>query len=111
MLCGRGEAIAIENIHVDLSVIEQIIEYIEVSRETVIYYMELFARFEGILRLTSNIDNYNFLHGILKLYYPDEYDYSEYFSKEFWDEYRGAFEDTGWDGFEQGDMEYRYYED
>lgn len=42
---------------------------------------------------------------------PDEVDCSEYFSKEFWDEYRGAFEDTGWDGFEQGDMEYRCYEE
>lgn len=79
VLCGRGEGIAIENIHVKLSVIDQIIEYIEESSESLIYYTELFARYEGILRMTSNVDNYNFLHGILKLYYPDEYDYSRDF--------------------------------
>mgnify|MGYP000750844840 CR=1 FL=1 len=26
--------------------------------------------------MLSNIDNYNFLHGVLKLYYAEEYDFS-----------------------------------
>lgn len=76
VLSGRGAVIAKENIHVELSVLEEIKEYIDQSDIANIYYTELFARFEGLLKMTSNVDNYNFLHGVLMLYYPDEYEYS-----------------------------------
>lgn len=76
VLSGRGSVIAEENISIEFTVVEQIKEYIEASEEANIYYTELFARFEGLLRMTSNVDNYNFLHGVLMLYYPEEYEYS-----------------------------------
>lgn len=76
ILSGRGMVTAIENVNIDISVLEQIKEYIDETEETSVYYTELFARFEGLLRMTSNVDNYNFLHGVLMLYYPEEYIYT-----------------------------------
>ena len=76
VISGRGMVTAKENIEIDISVIEQIKEYIDEIEETDVYYTELFTRFEGILRMTSNVDNYNFLHGVLMMYYPEDYTYS-----------------------------------
>ena len=76
VLSGKGMATAESNVHVEMAVLDQIKEYIDDSPERELYYSELFSRFEGMLRMMSNIDNYNFLHGVLKLYYSDEYDFA-----------------------------------
>ena len=76
VLCDRGKFIAPENIIIDMNILKDIKEYIDKSSEAKIFYTELYANFEGILLMTSNINNYNFLHGILKLYYPECYDYT-----------------------------------
>ncbi len=76
VLSGRGTVTAESNIQLDMTVLEAIKEYIDGSPEGEIYYSELFSRHEGMLRMLSNIDNYNFLHGVLKLYYANEYDFS-----------------------------------
>lgn len=81
VLSGRGEATAVENVHVELSMLEEIKTYIDQSSEGEIYYSHLFSEFEGIIQMMSNIDNYNFLHGVLMLYYPDEYTYTRDFLK------------------------------
>lgn len=76
ILSGRGMATAESNIHIEMSVLDEIKEYIDNAQEGEINYAEVFSMFEGKLRMLSNIDNYNFLHGVLKLYYSDEYDFS-----------------------------------
>ena len=76
ILSGRGMATAESNIHIEMSVLDEIKEYIDNAQEGEINYAEVFSVFEGKLRMLSNIDNYNFLHGVLKLYYSDEYDFS-----------------------------------
>lgn len=76
ILSGRGMVTAESNIHVEMSVLDEIKEYIDNVQEGEINYAEIFSMFEGKLRMFSNIDNYNFLHGVLKLYFPDEYDFS-----------------------------------
>ena len=76
VLCGRGAVIAQENIWVEMSLLEEIKDYIDKALEREIYYSELYARFEGMITMMSNIDNYYFLHGVLKLYFSDEYDFS-----------------------------------
>ena len=83
VLSGRGSVIAPESIQVDLSMLEDIKEYIDSLPEAQVYYSDLYAKFEGVITMMSNIDNYNFLHGVLKLYYADEYDFSrrDYLSK------------------------------
>ena len=75
VLCGKGAAIAPKNICIPLSLVEEIKEYIDNRAETNIYYSEIFARFEGVLMANSNINNHHFLHGVLMVYYPEEYNY------------------------------------
>lgn len=76
VLCDRGKVIPVENIVADESVLSDIKKYIDDSNSEKIFYSELFAEFEGLLLMTGNINNYNFLHGVLMLYYPEEYKYS-----------------------------------
>lgn len=76
ILSARGAATASENIHVEMSLLEEIKEFIDNSPEREIYYSHLFSEYEGMLQIMSNIDNHNFLHGVLMMYYPDEYDYT-----------------------------------
>lgn len=76
ILSGRGMVTAESNIHVEMSVLDEIKEYIDNAQEGEINYAEIFYMFEGKLRMLSNIDNYNFLHGVLKLYFSEEYDFS-----------------------------------
>ncbi len=77
ILCDKGRYIARENIRVDMSVIRKIRTYIEQSNEKRIYYSLLFEMFKHDLTATGNIDNYHFLHGVLKMYYEseDEFDF------------------------------------
>lgn len=44
-----------------------------------VYYNQLFAEYEGILMMTSNVDNPGFLHGVLAWRFPDDYVYSRDF--------------------------------
>ena len=75
ILCGRGRYISPENAAIDLPLIEQIVDYINSSKETSFYYAELFDVFSGRLLAQTDIDNYNYLHGVLKTLYPEEFNY------------------------------------
>ena len=76
---GRSTYIAPKNIIVDDSVIQDIKAYIDNAQQQDIYYNQIFAEYEGILMMTSNIDNAGFLHGVLAWKYPNEYSYSRDF--------------------------------
>lgn len=76
VLCGRGSVTAAKNVRVSMSVLNQLVQYIDHYETSIIYYSEIFARFEEILKETSSITNYNYLHGVLMLYYPTRYEYS-----------------------------------
>ena len=76
VLRGRGIYIAEENINVDNRLLEELRDYIEEQPEAKIYYSDLYAKFEGLISMLSNIDNYNYLHGVLKLYLSQDYDCS-----------------------------------
>lgn len=83
IISGRGYAIAEENVVIDIGVFESIIDKIEEYEGEKIFYTQLFAEFKGILNMTSNVDNYHFLHGILMHFYPDRYEYTrDYLIKE-----------------------------
>lgn len=82
VLSGRGMVTAPENIQIDLEMLEDIKAYIDSQPSSEIYYSDLFGLFEGLITMRSNIDNYNFLHGVLKFYYKNEYDFSrDYLTK------------------------------
>lgn len=75
ILCGRGRYISPENVIIDIPLLGQIVDYINESRETSLYYSEVFSAFSGRLLAQTDIDNANYLHGVLKMFYPDEFEY------------------------------------
>lgn len=77
VLCDKGCVTAEENVHIDMELLNKIKKYIDDSADKQIYYVTLYSIFEKELLKSSNIDNYNFLHGVLKLYFGDEYDFSD----------------------------------
>jgi len=83
ILRGRSKYIAPAKVFVDEGILSEIKQFIEDSRQKDIFYSELFAEFEGLLMMMTNIDNHQFLHGVLKYYYPADYSYSrDFLSKE-----------------------------
>ncbi len=76
ILYDRGRYIPISKVMVDESILQEIKNYIDNLESHKIFYMELFSKFKNILS-ANNINNYNFLHGILALYYPSDYSYSK----------------------------------
>lgn len=76
VLSGRGAVIAPKNISISMTILDEIVQYIDNYETSMIYYSEIFARFKEVLLETSTVTNYNYLHGVLMLYYPQRYDYS-----------------------------------
>ena len=79
ILCGRGKYISPENVMIDIPLLEQIVDFINTSDESSIYYSGLFNAFSGRLLAQTAIDNPNYLHGVLRFFYPDEYNYERDF--------------------------------
>ena len=83
ILRGRSKYIAPGKVFVDEDILAQIKDYIDNSKQKDIFYSELYAEFEGLLTMLTNIDNHQFLHGVLRYYYPADYSYSrDFLSKE-----------------------------
>lgn len=76
VLCDRGKYIIPEKIYIDEFALQNIKQYIDDKEEEIVYYTEIFAEFKGLLSVTSSVDNYNYLHGVLMLYYPEDYEYT-----------------------------------
>ncbi len=82
ILRGRGIYTAPENMSVPQHIISTIKEHIEALPRAEIFYSELFDEFQGLLVMTSGIDNHHYLHGVLKFYYEGEYSFSrDYLTK------------------------------
>lgn len=77
ILRGRGVYIAQEYVSVDESLLYEIKEFIDNMQTNRVFYNELFAKYEGVLNVLCGIDNYNYLHGVLSMYFPEEYEYSK----------------------------------
>lgn len=75
ILCDRGKYQVPERIECSAKVLEDIMEYINNSPDDSLYYSEIFSAFQGRLLMETNIDNYNYLHGIIKYYYPNDFQY------------------------------------
>ena len=76
VLRGRGLYTAKDNIYVEPKLLKILKEYIDSQSGYELYYSDLFAQFEKQIRMMSNIDNYHFLHGVLKLYFTMDYDFT-----------------------------------
>lgn len=76
IISDRGKANSINNIHFEYDTIQTIKEYIDSNVLNTLYYREIFSEFEGLLAITSDINNYHCLHGVLQYCYPEDYYYS-----------------------------------
>lgn len=75
ILCDRGKYCLPEYVDCPGELLSEIVEFINNSNEQSLYYYDLFNEFSGRLLMESNIDNYHFLHGVLRYMYPEEYQY------------------------------------
>ncbi|WP_430886147.1 helix-hairpin-helix domain-containing protein [Fusibacter sp. JL216-2] len=73
VISDRGMAISPRKVQIDMDTLERIKSFIDKLPENTVYYKQLFAEFEGVLNFTSNVNNEHFLHGVLKLFYLEEY--------------------------------------
>lgn len=75
ILRGRGMYIPQENVIIDESILIEIKKYIDENENNKMFYNEIYSEFEGVLNALCGIDNYNYLHGVLAMQYPDSYEY------------------------------------
>ncbi|MGH1647787.1 sigma factor-like helix-turn-helix DNA-binding protein [Enterococcus gilvus] len=78
VLRDRGIYIASSQIYIEDSLREDIFEWIN-EKDTTLTYNEVYECFKSRLFMESNIDNGNFLHGMLKHYYSDQFTFSRDF--------------------------------
>ncbi len=74
--CGKSKYISPDRICIGRDSLQEIRNYIDKRPESELYYSEIFSEFEGVLLITSNIDNPYFLHGVLLYYYPNDYKFT-----------------------------------
>lgn len=83
ILCDRGKWISPSKVAIESTTLDTIKNYIDNSSNNIIYYQALFTQFEGLLTMTSEINNYHYLHGVLKQFYGNEYSFTrDYLQKE-----------------------------
>jgi hypothetical protein len=77
ILSGRGRYCPFEKVIYSVSLFEELRSFIANNPRTSFYYSELFSHFQERFLTETNIDNFNFLHGMLKCLYPDEFVYEK----------------------------------
>lgn len=75
ILCDRGKYIHKSKVKIEKALLGDIYRYIEEQSSPTLMYHEVFEQFKGRLGLQSTIDNRHYLHGVLREYYPDDFDY------------------------------------
>ena len=75
VLSGRGRYCPHEKAIYSVSLFDEICQFIHNSKQTTFYYSELYSHFEGRLLAETNINNFNFLHGMLKCLFPNGFKY------------------------------------
>lgn len=75
ILRGRGTYISQEYVSIDESLLQEIKSYIDSKETNKVFYNEIYSDFEGVLNVLCGVDNYNYLHGVLAMRYPDSYEY------------------------------------
>jgi hypothetical protein len=78
ILSGRGRYCPIEKVIYSVSLFEELHDFITNNSQTSFYYSELFSRFKGRFLAETNIDNPNFLHGMLKYLYANDFAYEKF---------------------------------
>jgi DNA-binding CsgD family transcriptional regulator len=77
ILSGRGRHCPIEKVKYNVSLFEDVHAFITGSPQTSFYYSELFSHFQERFLAETNINNSNFLHGMLKYLYKNDFVYKK----------------------------------
>lgn len=75
VLSARGRYCPVEKAIYSISLLDEVCDFVRNSPQTTFYYSELFSRFQGRFLAETNIDNFHFLHGMLKCLYPNDFTY------------------------------------
>lgn len=75
VLRDRGKYISILKVYISDELLNDIYNWIQ-KRNTTLTYNEVFQQFKSRLLWESSIDNFNFLHGVLKYYFSDRFNFS-----------------------------------
>lgn len=76
VLCGRSTYTHVESVECDLTLLEEIVEYVEASNRDQFVFNDLYALFQEKLESTSTISNPAFLHGMMRYYFSDDFDFT-----------------------------------
>ena len=75
VLSGRGRYCPIDKVVYSMDIFDDVYQYIQNSPQPSMYYYEVYAHFEERFLSESNINNYQFLHGMLKHLFPSDFKY------------------------------------
>lgn len=75
ILSGRGQYCDITSVIYNIKLFKEVYQFIQESEQTSLYFSEIFSSFKGRFLAETNITNSNFLHGMLKYLYPDDFIY------------------------------------
>ena len=75
VLSGRGRYCPFDKVRYNAALLDEVRQFILSSEQTSFYYGELYSYFEGRLLAETNINNFHFLHGMLKCLFPNEFVY------------------------------------
>lgn len=74
--CGRGKVISKERVKCDIYLMTKIHDYIYQNSNQEIYFAALFNKFKDELQEKTNINNEDFLHGVIRYYFPNDFSYT-----------------------------------
>ncbi len=73
VLCDKGKYICADDVYVEGKLLDDIKKYIISCDKQELLYSEIYERFEKELLSRSSISNKYYLHGVLKLYYKNDF--------------------------------------
>ena len=76
VLCDKGKYISPEFIEISPILLKEIKEYIENNSSETLLFADIFKIFEEKLKKFSNVNNPYFLHGVLRYYFENEFNFS-----------------------------------
>ena len=79
ILCDRGKYCPVEKVFVESAILKDIHTYIINNECATLYYSDIYESFRERLHRETNIDNYHFLHGVLKSRYHNDFDFARDF--------------------------------
>lgn len=74
---GRSQYCHISSVIYSVQLFDEIYDYMQSAEQPSFHYSELFEVFKGRLLAETNITDYNFLHGMLKHLFLEDFDFSD----------------------------------